>query len=183
MIETTYFTQAIRLAKSSTDTTLDAEAFWEDLYWIEHSLLSTSNSTLDEQAIDRSCQLGALLYVKCILQELPHSATGSSILIERLREASDRAHMTSDNISLLTWLALVGAMSSKSNRRLWFTVYLHQRTHIGGNLHFDEDLPLSRFLNFRTAFGRLLDNIGNELLNSCSLANFLKSYRNINSSN
>ncbi|CZR53005.1 uncharacterized protein PAC_02883 [Phialocephala subalpina] len=163
MIELAYFTQAIRMASSIIDLSLDPAAFAEDLYWIEHSLLLIPDSA--EQSINKACRLGALLYVKAILQEFPHSATGASVLTHQLRESLDSIYMTEDNVFLLTWLALVGAMSSKAGDRIWFIIYSKQSTNIGGILPFDDGaLPLTRFFDLRRVFGRLLDAIWEEIL-------------------
>lgn len=178
MVELAYFTQAIRMAISSIDISLDPAAFAEDLYWIEHSLLLIPNST--EESINTACRLGALLYVKAILQEYPHSATGASVLTHRLRESLDAIFMTEDNVFLLTWLALVGAMSSNSEHRTWFIVYSKQSTNIGGILPFDDGaLPLTRFFDLRRVFGRLLDVIWEEILATGSTANTLNTHKRI----
>jgi len=179
MIELAYFAQGIRSASSRADITLDPEDFSADLYWIEHSLLSIPNPTSNERAINTACRLGALLYVKGILQEFPHSATGASILTQRLRESLDGVYMTEENVNLLTWLSLVGAMSSKPDDRTWFTSYLDYSTRIGGIPPSDEALPLNRFLDLRTAFGRSLDNVWAEVLSSRSLVDFQESHRDV----
>ncbi|KAF8856520.1 hypothetical protein BDZ45DRAFT_594134 [Acephala macrosclerotiorum] len=163
MVELAYFTQAIRMASSSTDISLDPAPFAEDLYWIEHSLLLVPDSA--EQSINKACRLGALLYVKAILQEFPHSATGASILTHQLHKSLNAIFMTEDNVFLLTWLALVGAMSSKGEDRGWFVICSKQSTNIGGILPFDDGaLPLTRFFDLRRVFGKLLDVIWEEVL-------------------
>lgn len=173
MVELAYFTQAIRLASSSTGPSLDPSAFSEDLYWIEYSLLSipNANSNLPEQAVDKACRMGGLLYAKAVLQEFPHSVTGASVLTHQLRESLYAIYMTGDNASLLVWLALLGAMSSKGEDRAWFIIYLKQSSNICGILPFDDEaLPLSRFFDLRQGFGRLLDVVWEDMLTNISMA-------------
>ncbi|KUJ18302.1 uncharacterized protein LY89DRAFT_781373 [Mollisia scopiformis] len=176
MVELAYFTQVISLANSRTDIFLNPTTFSEDLYWIEHSLLSISKPNSEERTINRACRLGALLYLKGILQEFPHSATGASILTNRLRDSLDEVYMTEDNVHLLAWLAMIGAMTAKNGDRTWFIIYSNQSTLLGGIQRSDGALLMSRYLDLKTAFGSALDKTWNEILRNRSLVDFSESH-------
>jgi hypothetical protein len=78
------FSQTIKSTKSEAQILLNPDTFSEDMHWIQYKLLSFPTSLLrdsKEQDIDRAYRIGGLLYMKAILEQLPCSATDSSILL------------------------------------------------------------------------------------------------------
>jgi hypothetical protein len=134
MTELPLFSQTIKSTKSEAQILLNPDAFTEDMHWIQYKLLSFPISLLrssKEQDIDRACRIGGLLYMKAILEQLPCSATGSSILLRRLQESLDRIPAVKEQAPLLLWLALIGAAMSKSGlQQTWFVAHLALLTYL-----------------------------------------------------
>ncbi|KAF7947970.1 hypothetical protein EAE96_009040 [Botrytis aclada] len=124
------FYQSIQFASSSR-ILLDPGDFLDDVYWIEYELLSFPLSLEGDQEpiIDKATRIGALLFMKSILEEYPHSSTGPSILLQQLQESLstiDTATTTEQTCQWLIWLFTIGAVHSKRNHitRTWFVEQL-----------------------------------------------------------
>ncbi|KAF7903198.1 uncharacterized protein EAF01_006247 [Botrytis porri] len=124
------FYQSIQFA-SSFKALLDPGDFLDDIYWIEYELLSfpLSLETDQESTIDKATRIGALLFMKSILEEYPHSSTGPSILLQQLQESLstiDTATTTEQTCQWLIWLFTIGAVHSQRDHitRTWFVEQL-----------------------------------------------------------
>ncbi|KAF7910472.1 hypothetical protein BELL_0072g00010 [Botrytis elliptica] len=124
------FYQSIQFASLSR-ILLDPGDFLDDIYWIEYELLSFPLSLEGDQepTIDKATRIGALLFMKSILEEYPHSSTGPSILLQQLQESLstiDTATTTEQTCQWLIWLFTIGAVHSKRNLiiRTWFVEQL-----------------------------------------------------------
>jgi hypothetical protein len=129
MTELSFFSHTIFFARSNPAVLLDPAIFSEDLYYIEHQLLSfptTIPATSQERGVEKACRLAGLLYIKAALQEIPHSKNGSSILLVQLKEALTTVWMMEAEEPLLVWVCFVGAALSKGDLRGWFVQYLTQ---------------------------------------------------------
>lgn len=124
------FYQSIQFA-STTKSLLDPKDFLNDIYWIEYELLSFPSSleVSQESSIDKATRIGALLFMKSILEEFPHSTTGPLILLQQLQESLstiDTATTTKQTRQWLIWLFTIGAVHSKREYviRTWFVEQL-----------------------------------------------------------
>ncbi|THV48276.1 hypothetical protein BGAL_0258g00090 [Botrytis galanthina] len=124
------FYQSIQFASSSR-ILLDPANFLDDIYWMEYELLSFPLSPEGDQEpiIDKATRIGALLFMKSILEEYPHSSTGPSILLQQLQESLstiDTATTTEQTCQWLIWLFTIGAVHSKRDHitRTWFVEQL-----------------------------------------------------------
>ncbi|TGO09644.1 hypothetical protein BTUL_0158g00070 [Botrytis tulipae] len=167
------FYQSIQFASSSR-ILLDPGNFLDDIYWIEYELLSFPLSLEGDQEaiIDKATRIGALLFMKSIIEEYPHSSTGPSILLQQLQESLstiDTATTTEQTCQWLIWLFTIGAVHSKRDHitRTWFVEQLAglhmERLRdllVGGQVHAekleeeDEGEPqLWRLLELRQVIG------------------------------
>lgn len=167
MTELACFSQAIHFATEAS-VYFDPTTFSEDLYWLEYNFLAFAAKLpegLAETEIDKACRLGALLYLKAILQEFPHSVNGSSILLAQLRKSLTGISMQASNSPLLLWLCLVAGSLSEKEERAWFVNCLAQIRMVSPVPSFDDfKLDLSRMLGLRKVFGRAFETLWNETL-------------------
>ncbi|KAJ8060221.1 hypothetical protein OCU04_010564 [Sclerotinia nivalis] len=124
------FYQSIQFAASSK-TLLEPRDFVNDIYWIEYELLSfpLSIGASQDSGINKATRIGALLFMKSIIQEFPHSVTGPSILLQQFQESLSTivtAKITEQSRQWLIWLFAIGAVYSKRERisRTWFVEQL-----------------------------------------------------------
>ncbi|PQE13782.1 hypothetical protein CJF31_00005267 [Rutstroemia sp. NJR-2017a BVV2] len=117
------FAQSIKYASHSA-LRFDPQEFSDDMYWIEYQLLTFPNlaSQESEPSISKATRMGALLFMKSILQEFPHSTTGPEILLRELRDALSAVEEDEDdhNRQWLLWLCAIGALLAKRMTREWF---------------------------------------------------------------
>lgn len=167
MTELVSFSQAIVFAADASFF-FDPAIFSEDLYWLEHNLLAFPSNLPEgtlESEIDRACRLGALLYLKAVLQEIPHSKHGSTLLLSQLRDALDNVLIQKFNSPLLLWLSLIGGSLSKAEMRAWFVEYLAQIRSTALVLSFDDlEGDLSRLLGLKKVFGKAYETLWDETL-------------------
>jgi len=138
------------------------------LYWLEYNFLTFATKLpkgVMETKIDKACRVGALLYMKAILQEFPHSTNGSSLLLGQLRECLTEISIQESTSPLLLWLCLVGGSLSKTEKRTWFVDYLIRIRDISLVPSFDDfEVDLSRMLGLRKVFGRAFESLWTEIL-------------------
>ncbi|TVY93879.1 hypothetical protein LAWI1_G000432 [Lachnellula willkommii] len=167
MTELACFSQAIHFATEAS-VYFDPATFSEDLYWLEYNFLAFAAKLPEgsaETEIDKACRLGALLYLKAILQEFPHSVNGSSLLLAQLRKSLTGISMQASNSPLLLWLCLVGGSLSEMEERTWFVNCLAQIRTVSLVPSFDDfELELSRMLGLKRVFGRAFERLCNETL-------------------
>lgn len=163
MVDVAHFSQAILSWRTEPSTNLDPRALSEDMYWIEYRLLlypTTLQDGLEEWKIDKACRIGALLYMKALLEEFPHSATGPSILLKQLRESLQNITVLDSLSSLLVWLSVVGTAMSKSDMRVWFMGLL---TELTVNLRIssfrDHELEMSRVIGLEEVLGSSVEKL------------------------
>ncbi|PQE10162.1 Fungal specific transcription factor domain-containing protein [Rutstroemia sp. NJR-2017a WRK4] len=118
------FAQSIKYASNSA-LRFDPLEFSDDIYWIEYQLLTFPKATsYQETSIEKATRMGALLFMKSILQEFPHSTTGPEILLRELRDAVSAVEEDEDeedqNRQWLLWLYAIGALLAKGMTREWF---------------------------------------------------------------
>lgn len=142
MINLSLFSQTIRLAKLTPGIKLDPITFSEDLYAIERDLLFASNEQqihllVYDLLVSNALRVGALLYVKSILHEFPHSVIGPSILLSQLQELLSQVLLdfttTPATKDVLRWLGMIGAMLAQTEDvRDWFLGFLQGKFGIDG---------------------------------------------------
>ena len=158
-----YFSKALFAAELDSSILYDPARLSKDTYWIHYRLLSSQTSSpnaSEERDIDRACRMGALLYMKCLLDEFPHSATGASILLKRLQESLQRVTILKPTTPLLLWLSIIGAALSKSDMRLWFVGFLAKtivKTSITSFL--DRELEMSKLLSLEQVLGSSVEKL------------------------
>lgn len=156
MTHLAHFSLALQEARRRPkgDVMFDPNTFAEDLYWIEYNLLSFSKdlpADVPERTVEKACRIGALLYMKAILQEFPNSMTGSSILLARLREALIRGAKDDFVMPVVVWVCIIGALLAKYDGRTWFVDRLREAN---GASTFDELVEdMSAFLSLKNVFG------------------------------
>ena len=167
MTELACFSQAIHFA-TEVSVYFDPATFSEDLYWLEYNFLAFAAKLPEgstETETDKSCRLGALLNLKAILQEFPHSVNGSSLLLAQLRKSLTGISMQASNSPLLLWLCLVGGSLSETEERAWFVNCLAQIRTVSPVSSFDDfELDLSRMLGLKKVFGKAFETLWNETL-------------------
>jgi hypothetical protein len=163
MTELSYFSQTIFFALSNPMVLFDPATFSEDLYYIEHQLLSfpmTIPAPSRERSIEKACRLTGLLYIKATLQELLLSKNGSSILLVQLKEVLTTVWTMEAEEPLLVWICFVGAALSKGDLRGWFVQYLTQLSACPRIFPFEgEDMEMSRLLSLKKVFGSVIGDI------------------------
>lgn len=158
MTNVAHFSLVVQEAKKGPrgNVLLDPNAFAEDLYWIEYKLLSFPKELhveIPERTIEKACRIGALLYLKNILQEFPHSMTGSSILLARLREALSGVAKDDLVMPTMVWVCMVGALLARDERK-WFLGRLRESRETMRAATYDELAgEMSVVLSLKSAFG------------------------------
>jgi len=168
MTDLAYFSPAVQPNRVNSSSYMDTTAFSEGLCWLKCKLLSfpgDSSNSATENKIDRACRFGALLYIKSIMDEFPHSKTGSSILLKKLQGSLQDLPKDARTIPLLLWLFTLGAVISKSAERMWFTQGLEELATISGINSFNDDqLSVSKLLSLQQIFGSSLDKLWADLM-------------------
>lgn len=162
MVDVAHFSQAVQSWRSDPSMIFDPQALSEDKYWIEYRLLlfPTTLGGFQDIGIGEACRLGALLYMKALLEEFPHSVTGPSVLLNKLQESLRNIKIVEPLSPLLFWLSVIGAALSKSEMRSWFISLLEQLTIDFRILSFrDHDLEMSRVIGLEAVFGTTVENI------------------------
>ena len=162
MIDVAHFSQAILSWRSNPSMDVDFKALSEDMYWIEYRLLlfPTTLGGLEERDIEAACRLGALLYMKTLLEEFPHSATGPSLLLKQLQESLGKITIIESLSSLLLWLSLIGAALSKYDMRIWFMGLLEELTINFRIPSFrDHELEMSSVIGLQEVLGSSVERI------------------------
>lgn len=163
IVDVAHFSKALLLETADFSTRFDPAQLSEDMYWIEYRLLSfptTSSRASGERDIDKASRLGALLYMKALLDAFPHSATGPSILLKQLQESLRTIALLESTSSLRIWLSVIGAAFSKSQTRLWFVnllVEITRRSQIS-SFH-DQELELSKVLSLDQVLGSSVEKL------------------------
>ncbi|KAF7869974.1 hypothetical protein EAF04_004758 [Stromatinia cepivora] len=163
------FYQSIQFAASSK-TLLEPRDFLNDIYWIEYELLSFPLSIVNQESgINKATRIGALLFMKTIIEEFPHSTTGPSILLQQLQESLsiiDTAKITVQSRQWLIWLFAIGAVHSKREHisRTWFVEQLaglHLKDLlVDGQIHaektgeYEDELQLWEILELRNVIAK-----------------------------
>jgi hypothetical protein len=137
------------------------------MYWIEYRLLSfpaTSPGAAGEWEIDKACRLGALLYMKALLDEFPHSVTGPSILLKQLQESLRRIVVLESTSPLILWLSIIGAALSKSEGRVWFVGLLTEMTIMSQISSFhNQEVEISKWLGLEEVLGDSVEKLWMEV--------------------
>jgi Fungal specific transcription factor domain len=157
------FAQTLNLTRSSSCITLSAESFSNDLYTLEHNLLSfpsTLPSPAHEPALSVSLRFSALIYLKSVLQEFPHSVNGSRILVEKLRESlaliwvgegQGMEEGGEEKRALVAWMCVVGAAVAKGDVRAWF---LGKLGRMGVHCAAGNETGIERLLSLKNVFDK-----------------------------
>lgn len=175
MINLAHFANAVKLAKLDPEIKLDTISFSEDLYTIEHDLLSFSSDQLDEflllspysTDLNNALRIGALLYIKSILHEFPHAKTGPTILLSQLRGSlssiqTQVSHLQSAILMpVLGWLGTIGAMLAQGETKGWFMIFLRQSAVENGDtiVYLNDHTLMSGMLSLKEAFGMGVEGV------------------------
>jgi len=189
------FTQTLTFIRSNPNITLPPDAFSNDLYNLEHSLLSfpsTLASPAHEPALSTSLRFSALICLKAVLQEFPHSVNGSKILVDRVRESLSMIEVGQEirfgeqeieKIGIMMmWICTVCAAVSKCEVREWFVSRLasmntrYEPTNIEGflglNNVFGEGCIVKVWEEVRTRSRTMIPEIYTDLLSTGGLSLF-----------
>jgi hypothetical protein len=105
----------------------DPETFVYRLYSIHCDLLSFSPDTgrSSDLHLNEAIRMGALLYIKDILQNFLFSPMQCRILVQNLKDGLSEIPCTKKLAPVFLWLCLVGANASNTGTaRTWFTAHL-----------------------------------------------------------
>jgi hypothetical protein len=162
------FIQTLNLPRSNPKMPLSPEAFSDDLYTLEHCLLSfpsTLPSPAHESAFSVALRFSALIYLKAVLQEFPHSVNGSRILLQKVREPLNLIWLSEDEekekkAALAAWMCVLCAAVAKSEVRDWFVEKLGiLQVHYAAC----DGLGMDRLLNLNAIFSQeCIENIWQE---------------------
>ncbi len=149
------FTQTLTHTRSHPHIRLSPEAFSNDLYTLEHSLLafpSTLPSSAHEPTLSVALRIAGLIYLKSVLQEFPHSVNGSRILVERLRENLSLIWVGEEDgkLALVRWMCFVAAAVATGDAREWFVGNLGW---LGLDWTGEEEVRLAKLLRLQDVFG------------------------------
>lgn len=153
------FHQTITLARLNSNLVLPSESFSNDLYTLEHYLLSfpsTLHSPAHEPALSAALRFSALIYLKAVLQEFPHSVTGSRILVEKVKEKlgfiwmGDGLEGENKRTDLIAWMCAVCAAVASGEDRMWFVRKMGGLQMPSATV---EALTMETLLNLRSTFG------------------------------
>lgn len=131
------FSVIIEQTLLTPEARLDPKELIEAWFSIQYQLLSgeqledVSDGGLihDNDALREAFRLGAIIYLKEILQEFTFSAIGSGILVSKLRTSLEpvlASEVRPTSSSLLLWLLLMGGVASTNNSidRTFFVAHL-----------------------------------------------------------
>lgn len=131
------FSAVIEQTLLTPEARLDPKDFIEAWYSIQYQLLSgeqfedisDGGFVHDNNAMREAFRLGAIIYLKEILQEFTFSAIGSGVLVSKLRISLEpvlASDVTPTSSSLLLWLLLMGGVASTNNSmdRTFFVAHL-----------------------------------------------------------
>ena len=160
------FVQTLNLTRSNPGILLSPEAFSNDLYTLEHCLLSLPSTLLSpahELALSVALRFSALICLKAVLQEFSHSVNGSKILVERVRESLGCVWMgdeCEEKGGFLAWMCVLCAAAANGEVREWFVERL-------GTLQVQyaacDELGMDRLLNLNAIFNKeCIENIWQE---------------------
>jgi hypothetical protein len=118
-------------------------------------------STADSQNIGECCRLGALVFLRIILQVFPRRSTPSGgILLDKLRHCIGfiETWNRSSTVNLLIWTCFIGSIASASGvQRDWFISRFSAITQTSGIATMDElRLRLEQFMSINKIHGCLL---------------------------
>jgi hypothetical protein len=109
------------------NTSLNLLEFCEECISLQQSFLSfsSSKSELEQRLTEEALRIGALLYMKAVLKELPSPVTGSRILISEMKRNLEGKLNPRKQEPILLWLCFIGCSSAKdeSDKR-WFQAHL-----------------------------------------------------------
>lgn len=161
---------------------LNPIAFVEACYSVQHGLLSSGpvrdisddGSITRKNDLEEAFRLGAIIYIKEILRGLSFSATGSRILVSKLKTSlsgalASRAKPTLS--SLLLWLLIMGGVASIKNStdRALFVAHL---VRLGRELGLEEWADVKERLEGVLWIGLLLDKAGTGLWEEVELTDW-----------
>jgi hypothetical protein len=162
------FIQTLKLPRSDPQMPLSPEAFSDDLYTLEHCLLSFPSmlpSPAHESALLVGLRFSALIYLKAVLQEFPHSVNGSRILLQKVKEALkliwlSRGEEKEKKAALVAWMCVLCAAVANGEVRDWFVEKLRVlRMHYAAY----DGLGMDRLLNLNATFSKeCIENIWQE---------------------
>jgi hypothetical protein len=160
------FTQTLNLTRAKPAIYLSPESFSNDLYSLEHSLLSFPSilpSPAHESALSIALRFSALIYLKAVLQEFPHSFHGSRLLVGRVRESlefDDVAYEQGERSDLIPWICVLCIGVTKGDVKEWFMRKLQSLEFAFAE---SEETALFSLLNLRSALGEgCIEKIGKE---------------------
>lgn len=135
--------------------------------------LSDGTFVYENDELDKAFRLGAIIYMKEILQEFTFSATGSRILVSKLGKSLDLVFtngITPVSSSLLLWLLFMGGVASIKNgmdRTLFVRYLMRLRYDLG--IHEWEEVK-DRLQNVLW-IGKVLDKTGKALWEETQFTN------------
>ena len=121
------FSTLIDQALRRDDILLNLTEFCEESISIQQNFLFFSSSKIwpEERSVEEALRVGALLYLKGVLKELPSSATGSQVLISELKICLSVKPDPRQHGPLLLWLCFIGCYDSQTESdKSWFLAYL-----------------------------------------------------------
>ncbi len=165
------FSQALDYALTRENVLFHPRAFDEDMILIQRALLAAPEA---ERNIERACRVGALIYIKSITKEFPHSASTSKILVQKLKSSLNGIAEDSRIAPLLLWLFFMGGVASQgTSERAWFVAHLVRMTIAVGRVPNWEGVKavLRKVLWVENIHGRICKMLWDEVVTTRTVLN------------
>lgn len=168
-----HFSGAIEQTILTPEARLDPKDFIEACYSIQYELLSSGPAedvtdgdfAYDNDELGNAFRLGAIIYMKEILREFTFSATGSRILVSKLRTSLSIALLSeasSTSLALLLWVLFMGGVASIKNG-LDKKLFVTHLVRLCIDLEIDEWKDVKERLESILWIGKVLDKAGKAL--------------------
>ena len=168
-----HFSRAIEQALLEPEARLDPKELIEACYSIQYQLLLTGpiedvtdgGFVHDNDEQGNAFRLGAIIYVKEILQDFAFSVTGSRMLVSKLKTSLRivlESQASPSSSALLLWLLVMGGVASIKNclDKTFFATHL---VRLCGDLEIIEWKDVKQRLESILWIGSVLDKAGEAL--------------------
>ena len=168
-----HFSRAIERTLLEPEARLDPKELIEACYSIQYQLLLTGSTegftdggfVHDNDEQGNAFRLGAIIYMKEILQDFAFSVTGSRILLSKLKKSLSIilvSQASPSSSALLLWLLIMGGIASIKNC-LDKTFFVTHLVRLCGDLQIIEWKDVKERLESILWIGSVLDKAGEAL--------------------
>ena len=175
------FSRMIEHTLLKPDARLDPTELFKAYFLLQHQLLSSTFVIEEElgnapikgdEKLGEAFLLGAIIYMKEILRELTNSATGSCILVSKLKTSLNLVNTSRtapSSSSLPLWLLVMGGLASFDNN-VNRTLFVAHLVKLRRTFDFDGWEDVKERLGRVLWVGKVLDKAGNLLWDEVDLA-------------